>query len=127
MGPAFWIRRFLTVFAGTFLVLCAVQMVFKGQDLADILSAVANRSGAFVACEPRRDQWSHIASRLVGLVGGNHVTRSDAVSSVVAGFTGEELSRQWPDGSSWIIDETRAFPFTHLFSARAHAPAGDRA
>ena len=100
---------------------------FKGQDLADILSAVAIRSGAFVACEPRRDQWSHIASRLVGLVGGNHVTRSDAVSSVVAGFTGDELSRQWPDGSSWIIDETRAFPFTHLFSARAHAPAGDRA
>ena len=34
MGPAFWIKRFFTVFAGTFLLLCAVQMVFKGQSLA---------------------------------------------------------------------------------------------
>ncbi len=35
MGTAFWIKRFLTVFAGTFLVLCAVQMVLRDRSLAD--------------------------------------------------------------------------------------------
>jgi len=93
---------------------------FKDQDLADILAAVAGRSAAFVACEPRRDSWSHLGSRLVGLIGGNRVTRSDAVTSVAAGFTGLELSRQWPDAGSWMLEEERALPFTHLFSA--HRP-----
>jgi len=100
---------------------------FTGRDLADILATVAARSSAFVACEPRRDSWSHLASRLVGLIGGNRVTRSDAVSSVAAGFRGLELSRQWPD-VSWTLDEKRTFPFTHLFSARASVPkTGDSA
>ena len=65
---------------------------FKGAELSDILGAVADRSAAFVACEPRRDGWSHLASRLVGLIGGNRVTRSDAVASVAAGFTDRELT-----------------------------------
>jgi hypothetical protein len=95
---------------------------FKGQDLSDILTAVAARSTAFVACEPRRDWWSYAASQLVGVIGGNSVTRADAVSSVAAGFTGSELGMQWPDAGSWILDETRAFPFTHLFSAHTRAP-----
>jgi len=95
---------------------------FKGQDLADILAAVAARSTVFVACEPRRDSWSHLGSRLVGLIGGNQVTRSDAISSVAAGFTGHELSRLWPDPGSWVLEEARAFPFTHFFLAQAHTP-----
>ena len=70
---------------------------FKGPELTDILDAVAARATAFVACEPRRDPWSQLASRLVGLIGGNHVTRSDAVTSVAAGFSGHEISRQWPE------------------------------
>jgi hypothetical protein len=95
---------------------------FQGQELADILAAVAARSFAFVACEPRRDPLSHLASRLVGLIGGNRVTRSDAVSSVAAGFRGFELGQQWPDPGSWRLEESHAFPFTHLFSARASVP-----
>lgn len=47
MGTAFWIKRFLTVFAGTFLVLCAVQMVFRGHSLVDAAAYAA--LWAFVA------------------------------------------------------------------------------
>jgi SAM-dependent methyltransferase len=98
---------------------------FAGRELADILVAVAARSAAFVACEPRRDRWSGLASRLVGVMGGNRVTRSDAVSSVAAGFADVELSQAWPDGAAWVLDETRSLPFTHCFSARARlASAG---
>jgi Methyltransferase domain len=93
---------------------------FKGPELTDILDAVAARAVAFVACEPRRDPWSHLGSRLVGLIGGNHVTRSDAVSSVAAGFTEHEISWHWPAGS-WVLDERRVLPFTHLFTAQAQA------
>jgi hypothetical protein len=93
---------------------------FAEQELGAILAAVAARTDAFVACEPRRDAWTRLGSRLVGVLGGNRVTRSDAVSSVAAGFSGRELSRAWPDAShGWALEEWRAFPFTHGFSARA--------
>jgi hypothetical protein len=91
---------------------------FADQELGELLAAVASRSDAFVACEPRRDAWARLGSRLVGVIGGNQVTRSDAVSSVAAGFAGRELSRAWPHPDNrWILEEWRAFPFTHCFSA----------
>jgi SAM-dependent methyltransferase len=101
---------------------------FTTQELAPILAAVAERADAFVACEPRRDAWSRLGSRLVGVIGGNRVTRHDAVSSVAAGFTGRELSAAWPDPDGrWILEEWREFPFTHGFSARRRPPPPDRA
>jgi hypothetical protein len=91
---------------------------FSDVSLAHLLEAVANRTRAFVACEPRRDRFSRWSSRCVGLIGGNSVTREDAVKSVDAGFNGRELSDCWPaaDGA-WAVKEDRAFPFTHCFVA----------
>jgi hypothetical protein len=59
-----------------------------------------------------------LASRLVGLVGANAVTRADAVLSVRAGFRGKELSALWPaSGAEWLLEESAAGPFCHRFVA----------
>lgn len=102
---------------------------FDAEQLDAILAAVAARCSAFVACEPRRDLLTWVGSRCVAMLGSNRITREDAVTSVVAGFNGTELTQAWPDPrDAWILDELRVFPFTHLFSARArtlHAPGAD--
>jgi SAM-dependent methyltransferase len=99
---------------------------FREPELSEVLAAVAARSDAFVACEPRRDAWGWLGGRLVGLIGGNRITRSDAVTSVAAGFAGHELSLAWPDPDNrWALVEWRAFPFTHCFSAHALDPVPD--
>jgi hypothetical protein len=91
---------------------------FRDSSLARLLNAVANRTDAFLAVEPRRDRFSRFSSRCVGLIGGNAVTREDAVKSVDAGFSGRELSECWPgDRGPWTVREYRAFPFSHCFSA----------
>lgn len=93
---------------------------FTDTDLTEILAAVAVRTDVFIACEPRRDARAWIGSRLVGLLGGNRVTRSDARSSVAAGFSGDELTRNWPNRPArWWIQESPVFPFTHRFVAQA--------
>jgi hypothetical protein len=91
---------------------------FREPALAQLLQAVAKRTDAFLACEPRRDRFSRLSSRCVGLIGGNAVTREDAVKSVDAGFNGRELSECWrgSDGD-WRVKEYRAFPFSHCFTA----------
>ncbi len=91
---------------------------FRESSLARLLKAVASRTDAFLALEPRRDRFSRLSSRCVGLIGGNAVTREDAVKSVDAGFNGRELGDCWrgADGA-WVVREYRAFPFTHCFSA----------
>ena len=98
---------------------------FSDASLGTLLTAVSRRSRAFVACEPRRNRFSRWSSRCVGLIGGNHVTREDAVKSVDAGFTGRELSERWPASHpGWSVREFSAFPFTHCFTAaRARAEA----
>jgi hypothetical protein len=99
---------------------------FAERELAQVLAAVAARSDAFVACEPRRDTWAWLGSRLVGVIGGNRITRSDAVSSVAAGFAGLELTRAWPDPDHrWALEERHAFPFTHCFVAQVRDPRAD--
>ena len=65
-------------------------------DLRRLFSLAAVRAPLFVACEPRRSRPALWASRLVGLIGANDVTRHDSVVSVRAGFTGKELSAAWP-------------------------------
>ena len=90
-------------------------------DLRRLFSLAAARAPLFVACEPRRSRLALGASRLVGLIGANDVTRHDSVVSVRAGFTGQELSAAWPAASGWTLLEKPAWPFSHLFVARRDA------
>ena len=93
---------------------------FTDSDLSEILAAVAVRTDVFIACEPRRDAWAWFGSRLVGLLGSSQVTRADAKSSVAAGFSGDELTRSWPNRPGrWWVQESPVFPFTHRFVAQA--------
>jgi len=86
--------------------------------LSDVLALAAERAPLFVACEPRRARIALQASRMLWVLGCNEVTRHDAVVSVRAGFTGNELSSAWPPGD-WQLEERVAWPFTHLFVAHA--------
>jgi hypothetical protein len=91
---------------------------FEPRTLAALLNAIARRTHAFVACEPRRDRFALAGSHLVGAIGAGPVTRRDAVLSVHAGFAGTELSALWPDTSDdWALREHRAGLFSHCFSA----------
>lgn len=91
---------------------------FEGLELATLLHAIASRSDRFIACEPRRGWLPLVASRLVGALGANAVTRADAVLSVKAGFNGRELSALWPhNGAAWRTAESSAGLFTHCFRA----------
>ena len=71
----------------------------------------------FVACEPRRSWRALAGSHLIGGLGANSVTRTDAVLSVHAGFRDRELSSLWPDGTGWQLDEAAFGPFSHWFCA----------
>lgn len=97
---------------------------FERRPLELLLTAAAARSERFFACEPRRAWFPLAGSRLVGAIGANAVTRADAVSSVRAGFRGQEISATWPhDGGAWQTEETAAGVFSHCFSARRTACA----
>ena len=51
-----------------------------------------------LACEPRRSRLALGLSHLVWLLGCGPVTYHDAVISVRAGFTGDDLTTLWPQG-----------------------------
>lgn len=94
----------------------------KAADLARLFALVADKAGSFVACEPRRNRLSLCASRCVGLIGANKVTRHDAVASVRAGFVDRELTGLWPrpalpQEEVWVLREGPGFPFSHCFTA----------
>jgi SAM-dependent methyltransferase len=95
---------------------------FEPEALRRLLEAAAQRTALFLACEPRRSGLALQASRLLGLLGCNAVTRHDARASVRAGFRAQELTASWPGGCGWQLAERPAAPFGHLFSARRHAP-----
>ena len=97
---------------------------FDDAKLAALLPLVAQRSRAFVACEPRRSSFALISSRLLGALGCNDVTRHDAVVSVRAGFAGRELSALWPPGAAWTLRECAQGPFSHCFVASRVRPEG---
>ena len=78
----------------------------------------AARTQLFVACEPRRSALALAGSRALVLLGVGAVTRHDSVASVKAGFTGRELSAEWPPSAQWTLDERASGPFAHLFVAR---------
>ncbi len=91
---------------------------FEGPHLKFLMRGIARRTHAFVANEPRRDAIGRIGALAVGLTGANAVTRGDAVKSVAAGFRDDELAAAWEDaGVDWKIEEFRAAPFTHCFTA----------
>jgi hypothetical protein len=90
---------------------------FDDASLSRLLEAVTAHTPCFVTCEPRRNGFALLASYLVGVLGCNAVTRHDAVASVEAGFTGQELSRLWPQ-KGWRLAERAGFPFTHVFTAQ---------
>jgi SAM-dependent methyltransferase len=94
---------------------------FPDRALADLLQAAAAVTRLFVACEPRRSATALAASRLVGLIGCNGVTRHDAVASVRGGFAGSELSALWPTAPNWELHEDSAGFFSHRFIAQRNA------
>jgi hypothetical protein len=91
---------------------------FQEDQLLRLFRTISQRSKWFVSLEPRRAAWPLFCSRLLGVIGCNSVTRHDAVASVRAGFTGDELSALWPDAKNWQLTEKSAGPFSHLFIAR---------
>lgn len=90
---------------------------FEDAPLRALLEQVSRRAELVVACEPRRDRLTLQASRLVGWIGCNAVTRHDAPISVRAGFADRELSALWPAGGDWHTEEGSTGPFSHHFVA----------
>ncbi|HEV7135100.1 MAG TPA: hypothetical protein VGN43_00560 [Steroidobacteraceae bacterium] len=91
---------------------------FEEDALGELLSAIAQRCDAFIACEPRRSTAALIGSRLLPALGVSADTRHDATVSVRAGFRGSELSRMWPAAADhWRLDERSRGLFSHLFVA----------
>jgi hypothetical protein len=91
---------------------------FQGVQLDAILAAIALRTSRFFACEPRRDWLALAGSHLIGAIGAGAVTREDAVSSVCAGFNGNEITALWPHGDGqWQVQEYSAGLFSHCFRA----------
>ena len=91
---------------------------FDERELPALMSAIAGRCDAFLACEPRRALLALAGSHLMGFIGASSITRHDAVLSVRAGFRGQELSSIWPDGQAgWHLQEQERGLFSHLFQA----------
>ncbi|MGE5523097.1 MAG: methyltransferase domain-containing protein [Rhodospirillaceae bacterium] len=90
---------------------------FESNRLRALLDLIAAHATVFVASEPQRAALSLHASRMLGVIGCNAVTRHDAVVSVRAGFSDGELTALWPGEPSWTIEEGPRGLFTHLFVA----------
>jgi hypothetical protein len=95
---------------------------FHDVSLAGMLRDIADHARLFIAVEPRRAPLPWLCSRLLWLIGCNGVTQHDAVISVRAGFSGNELSELWPDKAAWQLTERPAWPFSHLFIAQKIRP-----
>lgn len=91
---------------------------FEDARLSELLRLISRHARLFIALEPRRAPWPLFCSRLLWAIGCNDVTRHDAVASVRAGFSGNELSSLWPDNDDWQLEEQSAGAFSHLFIAR---------
>lgn len=91
---------------------------FKPDALQNLLRLAAKKTRCFITCEPRRTRAALLASRLLGVIGCNAVTRNDAVISVRAGFANGDLSALWPTENDWQCSEHAAGLFTHFFMAK---------
>jgi hypothetical protein len=90
---------------------------FANEPLTRLLAGIEQRCRIFFCCEPRRCVSALAGSHLIGLLGAGQVTRKDAVSSVHAGFRGQELSEVWPNKCEWVLQERPAGLFSHCFLA----------
>jgi hypothetical protein len=91
---------------------------FRDPELRELLRGVVSQSRAFIAIEPRREMLAKVGSRFIGLLGTNAVTREDAVKSVAAGFTDDEITAAWrANDKTWWTQEFRVLPFSHGFIA----------
>jgi hypothetical protein len=88
------------------------------ESLRSLFGILAEKADLCCVCEPRRNRWSLGASKMLGLLGANAVTRHDAAISVRAGFQDGELSALWPADPRWRLREYRAGLFSHLFLAQ---------
>jgi len=93
---------------------------FTNSQLERLLRLVAVRTNLFIACEPRRSPLALAASRMLGFIGCNGITRHDARVSVRAGFAGRDLSARWPAGGAWELSEHPAGCLSHCFIAQSH-------
>jgi hypothetical protein len=84
------------------------------------LQIIAAKARLFIAVEPRRSWFALAASRCVGLIGCNSVTRHDAMASARAGFSDMELTHLWPTRVGWELREVAAGLFSHCFTALRH-------
>ena len=91
---------------------------FQEAQLRDIFEKCGRLSRNFVSCEPRRWKPAAIATRLLWLIGCNHVTRHDAIVSVRAGFADRELSELWPSAEAFTLSEQPAGFASHVFIAQ---------
>ena len=91
---------------------------FQPPQIADIFTRCAKLAPILIALEPRRAMLPLLGSRLIWLLGCNHVSRHDAVASVRAGFRDRELSALWPNRQGWSFDEGSVGLWTHCFVAR---------
>ena len=108
---------------GTWVVANLFLHHFAEETLRFAFMSLSEKAAVCCACEPRRAAGPLLASRLLGLIGANAVTRHDAVVSVRAGFAGQELSGLWPADTGWQLTERRAGWFSHLFLAEKNATA----
>jgi hypothetical protein len=90
---------------------------FEVEQLRSLLRQSADRCVLFAACDPRRDLLTLGASRLLGMLGCNDITRHDALASTRAGFNGRDLSTLWPAEPGWVLREQSAGLFSHSFVA----------
>jgi len=92
---------------------------FTDDQLRELFYLAAERASVLVAVEPHRSALALTCSRLLWAIGGNAVTRHDAVVSVGAGFAGRELADLWPSAAPgrWSLAEESAGLFSHLFVA----------
>jgi hypothetical protein len=95
---------------------------FDPLELALVLEAIAASADELVACEPRRGWRALVGSHLIGGLGVNAVTRTDAVLSVHAGFRERELTALWPRTAGWSLQEEASGAFSHYFHAKRRRP-----
>jgi hypothetical protein len=107
------VRRWDLVLANLFL------HHFEDAPLLRLLTAIAASADRVLACEPRRARLALAGSHLIGLLGVNAVTRTDAVLSVQAGFCAQEISNLWPAANpTWCLREYPDGLFSQVFSAQ---------
>jgi hypothetical protein len=91
---------------------------FPERELTRLLGLVAQSSGAFVACEPRRSWLGVIGSRMLWALGCSSLSIRDSIVGVRAGFTDGEVSSAWPRDGSWQVEEYASGLYSHCFAAR---------